>query len=142
MSQVFKTIRRVQFRDTDAAGIVHFSVFFTYMEQAEHEFLLSVGLGVINEQDGQTISFPRVHAECDYRSPIRFEELVEIEMVVQKIGSRSVTYQFKFSCEGRDVADGLITVACCEFSTGSPVPVAVPDRFLHPLQDYLLDPQD
>ena len=55
MSQVFKTSRRVQFRDTDAAGIVHFSVFFTYMEQAEHEFLLSVGLGVISEQDGQKI---------------------------------------------------------------------------------------
>jgi len=141
MSQVFKTSRRVQFRDTDAAGIVHFSVFFTYMEQAEHEFLLSVGLGVISEQDGQKISFPRVHAECDYRSPIRFEELVDIEMVVQQIGSRSVTYQFKFTCEGRDVADGVITVACCDFSTGRPVPVAVPDRFIQALQDYHLKPQ-
>ena len=46
MGKVFKTRRRVEFRDTDMAGIVHFSVFFAYMEQAEHELLRSLGLGV------------------------------------------------------------------------------------------------
>ena len=37
----FRTTRRVEFRDTDAAGIVHFSAFFFYMESVEHEFLRS-----------------------------------------------------------------------------------------------------
>ena len=57
MSQVFKTERRVEFRDTDAAGIVHFSVFFAYMEQAEHEFLRSLGLSVHGgvDADGNTV---------------------------------------------------------------------------------------
>lgn len=31
--------RRVECRDADAAGIVHFSAFFVYLEQAEHELL-------------------------------------------------------------------------------------------------------
>ena len=71
---VFQTQRRVEFRDTDAAGIVHFSVFFAYMEEAEHEFLRSIGLGVMMEIDGARISWPRVKAECNYRNAVRFEE--------------------------------------------------------------------
>lgn len=139
MSQVFKTERRVEFRDTDAAGIVHFSVFFAYMEEAEHELLRSVGLGVITDVGDQQISFPRVHAECDYRSPIKFEQMVGIEIVVQRIGTRSITYRFNFSCEGRAVADGLITVACCEMSGGGAVAVPIPDFFVEALKPFLTD---
>ena len=94
MNQVFKTQRRVEFRDTDAAGIVHFSNFFAYMEQAEHAFLRSVGLGVICEFDGQNISWPRVNAECNYRNAIRFEEIIDVEVRVKRIGTKSVTYAF------------------------------------------------
>ena len=36
MANSFVTSRRVEFRDTDTAGIAHFSVFFVWMEQAEH----------------------------------------------------------------------------------------------------------
>ena len=42
----FKTRRRVEFRDTDAAGIVHFSAFFFWMESAEHELLRAAGVDV------------------------------------------------------------------------------------------------
>ena len=47
MSQVYTFRRRIEFRETDMAGIVHFSNFFAYMEQAEHDFLRSVGMGVV-----------------------------------------------------------------------------------------------
>ncbi len=46
MSEAYRTTRRVEFRDTDAAGIVHFSAFFFYMESVEHEFLRQLGLSV------------------------------------------------------------------------------------------------
>ncbi|MCG8653286.1 MAG: hypothetical protein MI861_25835, partial [Pirellulales bacterium] len=42
-AMTFSTKRRVEFRDTDAAGIVHFSAFFPMMEAAEHEMLRSLG---------------------------------------------------------------------------------------------------
>jgi len=58
MSQTFKHRRIIEFRDTDMAGIVHFSNFFSYMEQAEHAFLRSVDLGVFCEIDGE--SAPKV----------------------------------------------------------------------------------
>ena len=96
MSEVFKTKRRVEFRETDMAGIVHFSNFFAYMEQAEHALLRSLDLGVMCNIDGRDISFPRVSATCDYRVSIQFEELIDIEVVVEKIGTKSITYGFRF----------------------------------------------
>ena len=72
MGEVFKTQRRVEFRDTDTAGIVHFSNFFAYMEQAEHAMLRSIGLGVFCEVERQKIRWPRVNAQVNYRNAIKF----------------------------------------------------------------------
>ena len=72
-SSAFTTRRRVEFRDTDAAGIVHFSAFFFWMESAEHELLRSIGLHVFEGQaDGSEYSWPRVSVACDYTSAVRF----------------------------------------------------------------------
>ena len=86
MNQVFSIQRRVEFRDTDAAGIVHFSNFFVYMEQTEHAFLRSLGLGVVYEIDGQHYSWPRVSTNCNYKNSIRFEDALNIRLRVQRIG--------------------------------------------------------
>ena len=64
----FRTTRRVEFSDTDAAGIAHFTAFFRFMEQAEHELLRSVGLSVFMPVDGEEITWPRVSSKCDFRS--------------------------------------------------------------------------
>src|SRR5215831_6794970 len=55
MPEPFRTQRRVEFADTDMAGIVHFANFFRYMEAAEVEFLRSRGLSVAMIWDGQKI---------------------------------------------------------------------------------------
>lgn len=138
MGQVFKTQRRVEFRDTDTAGIVHFSNFFAYMEQAEHALLRSIGLGVICEVDGQNISWPRVNAECNYRNAIKFEEMIDVEVEVTKIGTKSLTYGFRFFREETPVADGSITVVCCLFEHGQrPVSVPIPAGFIEKIKPFL-----
>ena len=139
MSQSFQRTRRVEFRDTDMAGIVHFSVFFAYMEETEHEFLRSLGMGVIYEVDGQTISWPRVRAECNYRNAIRFEEEIDIEIRVQRIGTKSVTYAFQFSRDGAPVADGITTVVCCNYDhqlAAKPESVPIPQAVIEKLSPY------
>lgn len=140
MAEVFTTTRRVEFRDTDMARIVHFSVFFTYMEEAEHEFLRQLGFGVVFDVNGRHLSFPRVNAECNYRSAIRFEEVIEIEVKVLRIGTKSVTYGFQFQRGETRVADGEVTAVCCEFGRnheGPPEPVAIPAEIVTELQPYL-----
>ena len=101
------TRRRVEFRDTDAAGIVHFSAFFFWMESAEHELLRAAGIAVVDRgADGIDASWPRVSATCDYVSAVRFGDEVEIAVSVTAVGRSSVTYAFAFSHAGTAVARG------------------------------------
>jgi YbgC/YbaW family acyl-CoA thioester hydrolase len=91
----------VEFRDTDAAGIAHFSVFFNWMERAEHAFLRHLGWSVVSWESsadgGRTkISWPRVQATCDYRRPVAFEDVFGIQVEVERLGRTACTYRFRF----------------------------------------------
>jgi YbgC/YbaW family acyl-CoA thioester hydrolase len=115
MSAVFRTTRRVEFADTDMAGIVHFSAFFRYMEAAEHEFLRARGLSVVLDWEGEALGFPRVSASCDFTRPVRFEDVLEIEVRLARIGAKSLTYEIVFALGGTAVAAGKISCVCCRF---------------------------
>lgn len=110
---VFRVRRRVEFHDTDMAGIVHFSNFFRFMEFAEVELLRSLGLNVAMEADGQKIGFPRVAASCDYVQPARFEDVLEIEVRLDRMGLKSVTYAVDFRRGETVIARGKVTSVCC-----------------------------
>src|SRR5215470_2731369 len=116
MPYEIKVTRRVEFSDTDMAGIMHFANFFRFMETAEHAFFRSLGHSVVLSRSGLEVSLPRVHAECDYMAPLRFEDEVQIQVLVEKKGSRSLTYQFRFRRGEGDssveVARGKIIAVC------------------------------
>ena len=129
MAYEFRTKRRVEFAETDAAGIAHFSNFFRYMETAEHEFLRCLGLSVHTEADGQMVSWPRVRAECAYKAPLRFEEEVEVHLTVREKHRKSITYEFHFwKPGGEHVAEGRVTVVCVAIdrATGQMRSIAIP----------------
>ena len=127
MAAPFKTSRLVEFADTDMAGIMHFSAFFRYMEAAEHELLRNLGFSVYSEIDGDVVSFPRVAASCEFHSPARCEDVLEIDVTVRRVGTKSVTYGFAFSQHGRDVAMGEMTSVCCRVPHGeAPISIAIP----------------
>jgi acyl-CoA thioester hydrolase len=132
------TRRRVEFRDTDAAGIVHFSAFFFWMESAEHELLRAAGVPVV-ERDaaGVDASWPRVSATCDYVSAVRFGDELEIAAAVEAVGRTSVTYGFAFSHDGRPVAKGRIVAVRCLMHPGrKPEAVLVPREIIARLEPY------
>src|SRR5262245_20123689 len=130
MQPTFRTTRRVEFCHTDAAGIAHFTALLEFMEQAEHELLRSRGLSVTMDHGGERMSWPRVAVKCDFQSPVRFEDVLEINVQLARIGNTSVTYSFTFRCRGADVASGQITSVCCRL-TGEqpPEPIAIPQWF-------------
>jgi YbgC/YbaW family acyl-CoA thioester hydrolase len=113
MADPYRTARRVEFVDTDMAGIVHFSNFFRWMESAEVEFLRARGLSVKLPWEGQVLGFPRVSASCDYLRPARFQDVLDIAVRVEKVGRKSVTYGFEFSLEGTIIARGRVSSVCC-----------------------------
>lgn len=136
MPDLFTTTRRVEFRDTDAAGIMHFASIMGVMEEAEHEFLRHASLPLFREHHGGHISWPRVSAKCDFKNPARFEDVIDITVSVQRIGRRSVTYHFSLSCDGRLIADGTMTSACCFVADGNIESVDIPDDTRVTLERY------
>ena len=135
MCTEYQTKRKIEFADTDMAGIVHFTRFFVFMESAEHEFLRSLGTSVATEWEGNKIGWPRLAASCEYLSPLRFEDEVDICLWVSKKGTKSLTYQFHFTRQGEDVARGKLITVCCITNPGEklraiPIPDFIADQIL------------
>ncbi|HEY2572730.1 MAG TPA: thioesterase family protein, partial [Verrucomicrobiaceae bacterium] len=86
----------VHFHETDMAGIMHFANFFRLMERTEHAFFRSLGLSIVDRHDDvareERVGWPRVSASCDYLSPLRFEDEVEVELLVEEVRTRSLRY--------------------------------------------------
>jgi acyl-CoA thioester hydrolase len=122
-----RTRRRMEFSDTDLAGIVHFSRFFVFMESAEDEFLRQLGADFALEHDGARLGWPKVEASCEYRSPARYGDTLDIHVKVLRKRNRSLIYGFAFSCGGREVAAGrTVSVCCAARPDGSFTPIAIP----------------
>ncbi len=89
--------RRVQFSDTDMAGIVHFANFYRYMEEAEHEMFRSLGEKIVeNQPDGSVVGWPRVRASCSFEAPAYYDDLIAIDIYITRVGVKSLTMSFKF----------------------------------------------
>lgn len=112
----FKMTRRVEFNETDLAGIVHFANFFRYMESVEHAFLRSLGHSVVMPGLQPPIGFPRVHASCDFRRPLKFEDVMELHLLVAEIRPRSLAYQIRIRRlepgPTEEIGTGRLVVVC------------------------------
>src|ERR1043165_8072484 len=129
MAYDFKIQRRVEFSETDMAGIVHYSNFFKYMETAEHAFYRSLGHSVVMKEVDPPLGWPRVHAECDYFKPLRFEDLVEVHMLVKEKKTKALTYVFRFyrlNGAREEIARGSLTVVCVTHKDGGMRSVEMP----------------
>ena len=130
----FKLTRQVEFAETDMAGIMHYSNFFRFMEAAEHAFFRSLGFSIHEREGSEKIGWPRVHAACNFRHPLKFEDLVEIHLKVKDKKEKSLAYSFKFYLVDRDskseVADGELVVSCVSRNTssGSMISIPIPER--------------
>jgi acyl-CoA thioester hydrolase len=112
VAHAFVLRRRVHFYETDAAGIVHFSTFFRYFEEAEHALWRENGLSIFPPHP--THGWPRVAASFDYRRPLRFEDEFEVHIAVTQLSGRSLTYGCRMICRGDVVAEGTMTIACVQ----------------------------
>lgn len=130
MPTEFTATHRVQFSETDMAGVVHFSNFFRWMEEVEHAWFRSVGLSVAMLNDEAHVGWPRVSTTCDFFAPVRFEEEVTLILRIVKLGEKSLNYEVEFrSAAGKRIALGKTTSVCCQITPEGmksiPIPPAI-----------------
>jgi acyl-CoA thioester hydrolase len=122
----FRYTRKVFFYETDLAGVVHFSCYFRYMEEAEHALWRAAGLTV--DRAGADLGYPRVSATFDYKSPLFFEDELTVVARVHAVTRRTIKYSFVFTRGETAIGTGWLTTACAERTEdGSMRSVAVPE---------------
>ena len=128
----YVTHRRIAFSQTDMAGIVHFSNYYKWMEETEHDFFRSRGLNIMERQpDGTYIGWPRVNATCHFQAPVHYDEIIECRLLVERIGAKSLTFLIEFWREETRVAWGRMKSACCICRTdGTLTSILIPERYL------------
>ena len=126
---------RVPFHDVDSTGRIHFTAMLRYMEMAEHELRRSLGFPQATSFAG--IAFPRVHVSCDYRGAIRYDDVLDIEARVERVGRSSwavaFTARLMEDARGREqveqkeqppvVAEGSMTMVTMDAATEQTLPI-------------------
>ena len=127
MSAIYR--RRVEFAETDAAGMVHFSMFFRYMEESEHAFWRAAGLNIW--ESGEHLSWPRISATFDFKAPLKFQDEFDVHTTMGAV-SRS-TIQWNHTLKRGDVVigSGSVTAVCVKKSPdGSMKSAEIPPEIL------------
>jgi YbgC/YbaW family acyl-CoA thioester hydrolase len=110
--------RRVQFYETDLAGIVHFSWYPRYMEEAEHAMWRDAGLSI--KPAGLDLGFARVSVAVEFHAPLFFEEEFDVLVRIESISRRSIRYACTVSRDGVKIATGTMAAVCVRNLPGEP----------------------
>ncbi len=96
---------RVRYAETDAMGIVHHAVYPIWMELGRSALLRDLGHSYSEwEQRGVMLSVAELRVR--YRSPARYDELVEVRTRLAEAGRRKVTFAYTILREGNRLAEG------------------------------------
>lgn len=125
--KVFTLRRQVQFAETDMAGVMHFSNYFRLMEEVEHAWWRSLGLSVfMADETRPKLSWPRVSVSCEYAASARFEDALELQHRVTRVGEKSVEQEVAFFREGKKIALGRMTTVCCAMTASGFKAISIP----------------
>jgi acyl-CoA thioester hydrolase len=123
----YAAYQRVGFSETDAQGVVYYGRYMPYFDLARTEFhrhLGGVRLGGVD--------FAMRAVSVEYLAPARFDDLLEIFVRVERIGTTSITYDhaaYRVDERGSDtlMAAAKATLVCVSLEERKAVPV--PDEF-------------
>jgi len=123
----FSTRVQVRIPEVDLAGIVYHGLYFGYFELARADYFKNLGVADVLRPSGLPAHV--VHAEADYKSPARFDEVLVLEAGISEIGRTSYTFQYRVTgqADGRLVAEGRTVHVTLDMETWKPVPI--PEAF-------------
>lgn len=131
--------RKVEFSETDMAGILHFTNLFKYMELAEAELYETVGTSLLETIPGEIVGWPRVRVNAEFHAPLRFRDEVEIHLYIKALKIRAIEYAFWFYRQDPEgpthIATGTMTTLCVSLdpNTGAMVSRGLPQNLLDSL---------
>lgn len=134
----FTNERHIEWGDCDAAGIVFYPNYFSWMDATFHALTRTIGFDqrrLIEEH--QLAGTPLVHADCAFRAPARYHDTLTIKSTVRKLSGSTVSLAYSFEVDGRVVAEGSETRVCVRTKTGGMEKAELPSDLRRGLERYL-----
>ena len=126
---------KVYYKDIDQMGIVYYSRYFEFFEEARTEMLSSIGLDYSNiEQNGSML--PVIEAHCEYIKGATFSQDLIVKTYIRELPKVKIKFEYKICPAGSDeiLLTGY-TVHACTNLKGKPV--KMPKYIRKTLQDNL-----
>ena len=94
---------RVRFCETDAMGVVHHASYLAYLEETRVEYLRALGRPYDRlRADG--VEFPVVEVALEYRRPLRFDDVVDVSVMIASSGGATFQMSYLVGCAGETSA--------------------------------------
>jgi len=101
---------RVRYQETDPMGFLHHSNHFTYFEIGRTELLRAAG-GNYRRMEEEGLLVVVVKAECRYRRPARYDDLLRVQTTVTRLTPAKIEHQYKLLRGEELLAVGHVTLA-------------------------------
>jgi acyl-CoA thioester hydrolase len=126
---------RVRWSDIDSSGMILWSAYTRLVEMAETELFRAAGFPYGSLWDRLDIWLPRVQFHIDYRSPVRLDDLLDIEIWIERIGRSSIRFGLAMKKAGGQLAaEGYLVIVAISRTDG--VSVEVPIELAKALEPY------
>jgi len=102
----FRHRLRVRFAETDAMGIVHHAAYLPYLEEARVEYLRSIGHPYL-ELRAEGVDFAVLEATVAYLSPLRFDDIVDVHVVLAAVVRATFQIAYLLTVDGRPSATAV-----------------------------------
>ena len=116
---------RVYYEDTDSGGVVYYANYLRFMERARTEYLRSMGFEQDQLRREQGILFTVHSLQVDFRSPARFNDLLEVTVRVSDVRRASLTFSqsVRRRGEAQSLCDASVRIACVADESFKPKPI-------------------
>jgi len=123
---------RVRYAETDQMGVVYYSNYLVWFEMARTEFFRSLGLDYAKMEKEKNIFLPVVESYCRYRSPLKYDDMVAVEVWIKEMGSSRLTFEYEVKRGAEAVTTGYTKHA---FIDKNRKPLPIPDDVRELLED-------
>ncbi|ARK29904.1 acyl-CoA thioesterase [Halalkalibacter krulwichiae] len=119
---------KVNFGDTDAAGIVFYPNYYRWMDQATHHFFTTLGFPTSTLIRDEKVGTPIIESKCNFKFPLFFDDEVTIESTMTEMKEKVFTIEHVFLKDGNKIAGGYEVRAWCDISGERPKAIAIPNE--------------
>jgi acyl-CoA thioester hydrolase len=121
--QPFTWTVRVYYEDTDAGGVVYYANYLKFFERARTEWLRAAGFEHQQLAAGHGLQFVVARIECDYRRPARLDDVIELDVRVDRVGRASLEFEQTARRGGEVLATARVRAGCIDTATLAPKPL-------------------